>query len=98
MSKPLLIIVCIMAFIPALPAQAQQPTASSIDALVKSVITNNPERRFYMDQIRFAGAERDASDLPPDPEVSVEVGERQTADTLTGAPLGSGASYGFAVL
>jgi cobalt-zinc-cadmium efflux system outer membrane protein len=51
-----------------------------------------------MDQIRFAGAERDATDRPPDPEVSVEFGERQAADTVTGAPIGGGVAYGFAVL
>jgi outer membrane protein, heavy metal efflux system len=98
MSKPLLIIVCITAFVSAAPVQAQQTKVVSIDALVKNVITSNPERRFYMDQIRFAGAERDASDRPQDPEVTVDVGQRRTADTITGVPLGSGAEYGFAIL
>lgn len=80
------------------PAQAQQATTLSIDALAKTVIANNPERRFYMEQINLAGIERDASNRLPDPEMSVEFGERRTTDVVTGAPTGSGPAYGISIM
>lgn len=82
----------------ATPAYAQQATALSIDALANSVVANNPERRYYMDQIRFAGFERDAANRLPDPELSVDFGQRQTSDVVTGAPLGTGPTYGAALM
>lgn len=98
MSKPLLIIVCIIVIVSTAPTQAQQATALTIDALAGNVVSNNPERRFYMEQIRLAGVERDVSDRLPDPELSVEFGQRQTSDGVTGTPLGSGPTYGAALM
>jgi cobalt-zinc-cadmium efflux system outer membrane protein len=98
MPKPLLIIICITPIILATPAQAQQAATLSIDALARTVIASNPERRFYVEQIGFAGIERDASDRPLDPEMSVEFGERQTADGVTGTPTGAGPTYAVSIL
>ncbi|MBN9601268.1 MAG: TolC family protein [Afipia sp.] len=98
MPKPLLIIIRIIAIVLVSPAQAQQATTLSIDALAKTVLANNPERRFYMEQINLAGIERDTSNRLPDPEMSVEFGERRTADAVTGAPAGSGPAYGVSIM
>ncbi|RTL50101.1 MAG: TolC family protein [Bradyrhizobiaceae bacterium] len=98
MSKQLLIIVCNIAIILATPVQAQQALSLSIDALASNVVTNNPERRFYVQQIGLAGIERDASNRLPDPEMSVEFGERRTADGITGAPTGEGPTYGVSIM
>ncbi|AEI04135.1 hypothetical protein OCA5_c30810 [Afipia carboxidovorans OM5] len=98
MPRPLLIIIRMIAIVLMTPAQAQQATTLSIDALAKTVIANNPERRFYMEQINLAGIERDASNRLPDPEMSVEFGERRTTDVVTGAPTGSGPAYGISIM
>lgn len=98
MPKPLLIIARIIAIILATPAQAQQAVTLSIDALAKNVVTNNPERRFYMEQIGLAGVERDAAGRLPDPEMSVEFGERRTADGVTGTPTGAGPTYAVSIM
>ncbi len=70
----------------------------SIDALAATVVTSNPERRFYFQQIGLAGAERDASDRLPDPEMGFELGERRMADGLTGEPKGAGPTYGVSIM
>jgi cobalt-zinc-cadmium efflux system outer membrane protein len=103
MPKVLLTIVCILeaallAGALAAPAYAQPATVLSIDALANIVVANNPERRFYAQQIGLAGAERDASDRLPDPEVAFEFGERRMADGLTGAPTGAGPTYGVSIM
>ena len=82
----------------AAPAYARQATMLSIDALANIVVANNPERRFYARQIGLAGAERDASDRLPDPEIAFEFGERRMADGLTGAPTGAGPTYGVSIM
>jgi cobalt-zinc-cadmium efflux system outer membrane protein len=103
MSKMLLRIVCmtgaaLLAGTWAAPGYAQQANVLSIDALANIIIANNPERRFYAQQIGLAGAERDASDRLPDPEVAFEFGERRMADGLTGAPRGAGPTYGVSIM
>ncbi|MCF2521700.1 TolC family protein [Bradyrhizobium sp. G127] len=98
MSKQLLIIVCNIAIVLATTAQAQQAVTLSIDALASNVVANNPERRFYVEQIGLAGIERDASNRLPDPEMSVEFGERRTADGITGMPTGKGPTYGVSIM
>lgn len=80
------------------PASAQQGAAVSIDALARDVVTNNPERRFYVQQIGLAGAERDAAGRLPDPEVTVEFGERRAGDPVTGAPTGDGLAYSVSIV
>lgn len=97
MPKSLLIAICITAAIIA-PARAQQASGQSIDALVKNVIASNPERRFYVEQIGLAGIERDASGRLSDPEMSVELGQRQTTDGITGAPAGAGPTYALSIM
>ncbi len=86
MSKRLLIIICIAASALALPAQAQQPKSISIDALANNVVSSNPERRFYLEQIHLASAERAAAGRLPDPELAFELGQRRTSDIVSGAP------------
>lgn len=86
MSKRLLIIICIAASALALPAQAQQPKSISIDALANNVVSSNPERRFYVEQIHLASAERAAAGRLPDPELAFELGQRRTSDIVNGAP------------
>ena len=98
MPKVLLIIVCTVAVVLVRPVRAQQATPLSIDALARNVVANNPERRFYVEQIRFAGVERDASDRLPDPELSVQFGERSASDVVTGAPTGSGPTYAVSIM
>jgi cobalt-zinc-cadmium efflux system outer membrane protein len=98
MPKQLLIIVCTVAIVLAGPVQAQQGVILSIDALARNVVANNPERRFYVEQIGLAGIERDASNRLPDPEMSVEFGERRTANGITGAPTGEGPTYGVSLM
>ena len=98
MSKPLLIIVCMIVMVLAAPVRAQQAVTLSIDALARNVVANNPERRFYVEQIGLAGIERDSSNRLPDPEMSVEFGQRRTADGVTGMPTGTGPAYGVSVM
>lgn len=98
MPKLLLIIVRMLTIVLAAPACAQQAAVLSIDALAATVVTSNPERRFYFQQIGLAGAERDASDRLPDPEMGFELGERRMADGLTGEPKGAGPTYGVSIM
>lgn len=98
MPKLLLIIVRILAIILVTPASAQQAAVLSIDGLAAAVVATNPERRFYVQQIGLAGAERDAADRLPDPEAAFELGERRVTDRLTGAPKGVGPTYGVSIM
>lgn len=98
MPKLLLIIVRILAIILVTPASAQQAAVLSIDGLAAAVVATNPERRFYVQQIGLAGAERDAVDRLPDPEAAFELGERRMTDGLTGAPKGAGPTYGLSIM
>lgn len=98
MPKLLLVTICITAVILSAPSHAQQADGLSIDALARNVVINNPERRFYVQQIDLAGVERDTSGRLPDPEISVETGQRQTADTITGAPTGTGPTYALSIM
>ena len=98
MSKRLLIIIYIAAAALAAPVQAQQTTPLSIDALAKNVVASNPERRFYVEQIRLAGVERNAAGRLPDPEIAFELGQRRTSDIVSGAPTGDGPTYGVSLM
>ncbi len=69
----------------ALPAQARQPKSISIDGLANNVVSGNPERRFYVEQIHLSGAERAAAGRLPDPEIAFELGQRRTPDIVSGA-------------
>lgn len=80
------------------PVVAQQATGMSIDTLARTVIANNPERRYYNDQLTAAGAERAATGRLADPEVVVEFGQRRAEDPRTGVHTGDGASYSFSIL
>lgn len=80
------------------PSPAQQVTGMSIDTLARTVIANNPERRFYADQLSAAGAERAATGRLADPEVVVEFGQRRAEDPVTGVHTGDGASYAVSIL
>ncbi|HEY0316511.1 MAG TPA: TolC family protein [Sphingomonas sp.] len=82
----------------AYPVAAQDASGISIDALTANIVASNPERRFYADQIDAAGAERGAAGRLPDPELSVEFGQRRAADPLTGAHTGDGAAYAVSIL
>jgi len=98
MSKRLLIIICIAGSALALPAQAQQPKSISIDALANNVVSSNPERRFYVEQIHLASAERAAAGRLPDPELAFELGQRRTSDIVSGAPTGDGPTYDVSLM
>ncbi|USI74606.1 TolC family protein [Sphingomonas morindae] len=72
--------------------------ALSLDALTRDIIANNPERRFYQQQIDYAGVERQAAGRWADPELVVEFGERRANDRTTGALTGEGRSYAVSVV
>ncbi|WP_419826099.1 TolC family protein [Sphingomonas sp.] len=84
----------------AVPAAAygQAGTAVSLDRLAQDVVTNNPERQFYQQQIRTAGIERQAAGRWADPEAVVEFGERRQNDRVTGAGLGDGTAYAVSIV
>lgn len=98
MSKRILIIICTTTATLAAPTHAQQPKPLSIDALANNVVSSNPERRFYVEQIRLAGAERAAAGRLPDPEIAFELGQRRTSDIVSGAPTGDGPTYGVSLM
>jgi cobalt-zinc-cadmium efflux system outer membrane protein len=92
------IIISTAALALAAPAHAQPPKPVSIDALANIVVSSNPERRFYVQQIGLAGVERDAANRLPDPEIAFELGQRRTSDVLTGTPTGDGPTYGVSLM
>ena len=96
--KWLLIIICTTAMALAGPAQAQPPKLVSIDALANIVVSSNPERRFYVQQIGLAGVERATANRLPDPEMALEFGQRRTSDAVTGMPTGDGPTYGVSLM
>lgn len=82
----------------AIPVPAAAQSALSLDALVRDVVANNPERQFYRRQIETAGVEREAAGRWADPEAVVEFGERRQNDPGTGAPLGDGTAYAVSIV
>lgn len=103
MSKRILIFICttavtLAAVTLAAPTHAQQPKPLSIDALANNVVSSNPERRFYVEQIRLAGAEHAAAGRLPDPEIAFELGQRRTSDIVSGTPTGDGPTYGVSLM
>lgn len=81
----------------ATPALAQSGPALTLDALAQDVVTNNPERRFYQQQIDSAGAQREAAGRWADPEAVVEFGQRRANDVNTGALNGEGMTYAVSI-
>ncbi|WP_174274239.1 TolC family protein [Sphingomonas bacterium] len=79
-------------------AVAQETPALSLDALVHEVVASNPERQFYQRQIETAGVERQAAGRLPDPQLTVEFGQRRAYDAATGLPTGDGAAYTVSVV
>ncbi|WP_308814268.1 TolC family protein [Sphingomonas sp. GV3] len=82
----------------ATPTLAQTAPAISLDALTQDVIANNPERRFYQQQIDAAGVERQAAGRWADPEAVVEFGQRRANDITSGALTGEGITYAVSVV
>ena len=90
------VVIALAAAAISMPATAQ--SALSLDALVRDVVANNPERQFYQRQIGTAGVERDAAGRWADPEAVVEFGQRQASDRMTGATLGEGTTYAVSIV
>lgn len=75
-----------------LVAQAPAGIATSLDRLAEDIVANNPERRFYRQQIETAVIERQAAGRWADPEAVVEFGERRITSPGPGLPGGGDAT------
>jgi len=70
--------------------------AIGIDALVADIVANNAERRFYEQELAAARVARSAAGRLPDPELSVEFGEKRTTNP-NGSGFGEGPAYSVAI-
>lgn len=82
----------------ATPVAAQTAPAITLDALVETVVANNPERQYYQRQIETAGVQREAAGRWADPEAVVEFGQRRAQDPTSGAVTGEGMTYAVSVV
>lgn len=84
----------------ALPAQpitpAEPPPAVSLSALVGEITTNNPERRFYQEEITVAKAGSRIASRLNDPELSFDIGQKNLKSS-TGAKIDDGAVWSVSV-
>ncbi len=68
----------------------------SLTALVNEITANNPERKFYQDEIAVAKTGRRFSASLPDPELSFDVGHKRVKNT-GGNLVGEGAAWSVSV-
>lgn len=99
-SKPHLIMLLVVIVLPRLSASENptNPTSAplSIEAVVKDVMANNPEIRFYEAELAAAKGERRSDGQWANPEVATEVGRKRTTDR-EGAVQGEGTTWSVAV-
>ena len=83
-----------------LPAQtavpAEPPPAVSLSALVGEITANNPERRFYQEEITVAKAGSRLASRLNDPELSFDIGQKNLKSS-TGAKIDDGAVWSVSV-
>ena len=68
----------------------------TVEALVKDVLTNNPELRFYEAELAAAKGERRTAGQWANPEVATEVGQKRSSDNA-GDLQGKGLTWSVAV-
>lgn len=77
-------------------AFAQTTEAVSLPTLVGEIVANNPERKFYQEEITAAKAGARVAGRLSDPEVSLDLGQKRLRDS-SGTKIGDGAVWSVSV-
>lgn len=77
-------------------AQGQPAEAVSLTTLVGEIVSNNPERKFYEEEIAAAKAGARIASRLNDPELSLDLGQKRLRDS-TGAKIGDGTVWSVSV-
>lgn len=93
-SLGLLLILNQASFAQSTPAETP---STSLNALVQEVTQNNPEREFYRAEIDAAKAGLRVAGRLPDPELSLNVGQKRLRDS-SAARIGDGAVWSVSIL
>ena len=78
------------------PATADSASAVSISSLVSEITNNNPERRFYQEEIVAAKSGLRIAGRLTDPSVSLDLGQKRLKDS-SGANIGDGTVWSVSV-
>lgn len=77
-------------------AQGQPADAVPLTTLVGEIVSNNPERKFYEEEIAAAKAGARIASRLNDPELSLDLGQKRLRDS-TGAKIGDGTVWSVSV-
>lgn len=77
-------------------AQGQPAEAVPLTTLVGEIVSNNPERKFYEEEIAAAKAGARIASRLNDPELSLDLGQKRLRDS-TGAKIGDGTVWSVSV-